>query len=163
MTQEIAGSMMLALMVLALAGALWGWKRRQARYTGVAGELRRDVPTSAPTFEVPALYVATTETDNPMERVAAGPLSYRSRATLRVHPEGLSVTIPGEAPFLMPSRPSIQAGLATWTIDRVVEPDGLVMVRWQLGSRDVDSYFRIVDGDPHEFVTAVDALGKGTL
>jgi hypothetical protein len=162
-TQEIAGSMMLALMVLALGGAFWGWKRRQARYAGLAADIRRDVPAGAALFQVPALYVATTETDNPLERVAAGPLSYRSRAMLGVHPEGVSVSIPGQAAFLMPSTPGIRAGLATWTIDRVVEPEGLVMVRWHLGGREIDSYFRIVDGSPDDFVSAVGTIGKGTL
>lgn len=163
MTQEIAGSMMLALMVLALAGAFWGWKRRQARYAGLAADIRRDMPTGVALLQVPALYVATTETNNPLERVAAGPLSYGSRALLGVHPEGLAVSIPGQAPFLMPSEPTIRAGLATWTIDRAVEPDGLVMVRWHLGGREIDSYFRIVDGSPEDFVSAVGAIGKGTL
>jgi hypothetical protein len=105
--------------------------------------------------------VATTHTENPIERVAAGPLSYRSKARLRVHPEGLSVTIPGEKHFLMPSKTGLAAGLATWTIDRVVEPEGLVMVRWQLGASEVDSYFRIVDGNPVDLVNALGALGKG--
>jgi hypothetical protein len=162
-TQEIAGSMMLALMVLALGGAIWGWKRRQRRYAGLAADIRRDVTTAPALFQVPALYVATTESDKPLERVAAGPLSYRSRAVVGVHPEGLAVSIPGQAPFLMPSEPSLRAGLATWTIDRVVEPEGLVMVRWFLGGREIDSYFRIVDGSPDDFVSAVGTIGKGTL
>lgn len=163
MTQEIAGSMMLALMVFALAGAFWGWKRREARYAHLAAVIRRDVPSRPAVFEVPALYVATTESDNPLERVAAGPLSYGARAVLGVHPEGVGVAIPGQAPFLMPSEPTIRAGLATWTIDRAVEPEGLVMVRWHLGGREVDSYFRIVDGLPGDFVSAVGAIGKGTV
>lgn len=163
MTQEIAGSMMLVLMVLALAGSFWGWKRRQSRYAGLAAVIRRDVPARPAVFEVPALYVATTETDNPLERVAAGPLSYAAKALLGVYPEGVGVSIPGQVPFLMPSGPNIRAGLATWTIDRAVEPEGLVMIRWHLGGREIDSYFRIVDGSPDDFVSAVGAIGKGSV
>lgn len=163
MTQEIAGSLMLALMALALGAALWGWKRRQARYSGLATAIRRDVPKGPARLQISALYVATTEADNPLERVAAGVLGYRSRAKLEVHPEGLSVRIPGDAPFLIPKSPSLRAGLATWTIDRVVEPEGLVMIRWQLGATEVDSYFRIVDGDPRDFVAAVEEIGRVTL
>jgi hypothetical protein len=37
------------------------------------------------------------------------------------------------------------------------------MVRWHLGGREIDSYFRIVDGSPDEFVSAVGTIGKGTL
>lgn len=162
MTQEIAGSMMLALMVLALAGALWGWKRRQARFSGLASGIRLDVPAGPAAFEVPALYVATTEAENPIERVAVGALTYPSRASLGVHPEGVTVAIPGEQPLLIPRGPSFQVGLATWTVDRAVEPEGLVMVRWMLGATEVDSYFRIVDGDPRDFLAAVDEIGRVT-
>jgi hypothetical protein len=52
----------------------------------------------------------------------------------------------------------IQAGLATWTIDRAVEPEGLMMVRWQLGEQEVESYFRIVDGDVRVVVDAISSL-----
>jgi hypothetical protein len=160
MTQEIAGSIMLAVMVLALGLAFWGWQRRQRRYRGLAGELSRDIPTSDAVFSVPALYIATTEHDNPLERVAAGALSYRAKAALALHPEGLSVRIPGEEPILFPASDIRDAGLATWTIDRVVEPEGMVMIRWQLGDKIVDSYFRIVDGDSGAFIQAVQKLGK---
>jgi hypothetical protein len=161
MTQEIAGSMMIALMLLSLALALWGWRRRVVRYRGEAEALVRDVPTSDAVFAVNALYVATTEAGDPLERVAAGPLSYRAKARLAVHPEGLVVRIPGEDAVVFPAE-GLEAGRATWTIDRVVESDGLAMVRWKLAGRDVDSYFRIVDGDAGMFVDALGRVGKGT-
>lgn len=161
MTQEIAGSMMLALMVLSLGLALWGWRSRVTRYRGDSGALMRDVPSSAPVHEIKALYVATTEAGEPLQRIAAGPLSFRAKARLAVHPEGLVVRIPGEHPVLLPSE-GLEAGRATWTIDRVVEADGLVMVRWLLGGRHVDSYFRIVDGDSGMLIDALELVGKGT-
>jgi hypothetical protein len=36
------------------------------------------------------------------------------------------------------------------------------MVRWKLAGRDVDSYFRIVDGDAGMLVDALGRVGKGT-
>lgn len=161
MTQEIAGSMMIALMALSLGLALWGWRRRLGRYRGEAEALVREVPTSAAKIQLNSLYVATTEAGDPLERVAAGPLSYRAKARLAVHPEGLVVRIPGEDAVLFPAD-GLQAGRATWTIDRVVETDGLVMVRWTLAGRDVDSYFRIVDGDADAFIDALGLVGRGT-
>lgn len=160
MTQEIAGSMMLALMALSLGLALWGWRRRIVRYRGEADALVREMPGSAAELLISSLYVATTEAGDPLERVAAGPLSYRAKARLAVHPEGLVVRIPGEDAVLFPAA-GLQAGRATWTIDRVVEADGLVMVRWKLAGRDVDSYFRIVDGDADAFIEALGHVGKG--
>ncbi len=160
MTQEIAGSMMLALMALSLGLALWGWRRRVVRYRGEAESLVREVPTSTAKIQLKSLYVATTEAGDPLERVAAGPLSYRAKARLAVPPEGLVVRIPGEDAVLFPAD-GLQAGRATWTIDRVVETDGLVMVRWRLAGRDVDSYFRVVDGDADAFVDALGLVGRG--
>lgn len=152
---------MLVLMALSLGLALWGWRRRLKRYRGEALSLIHDVPVSPIALSVNALYVATTEADEPLARVAAGALSYRAKAKLEVYTEGLCVRIPGESPVLFPSREGLLAGRATWTIDRVVERDGLVMVRWQLGGRDVDSYFRVVDGNPTDLIDAVNGVGKG--
>jgi len=161
MTQEIAGSMMIALMVVSLGLALWGWRRRVVRYQGEAQALIRDVPASTADFVINALYVATTEAGDPLLRVAAGPLSYRAKARLAVHPEGLVVRIPGEDAVVFPAE-GLEAGRATWTIDRAVESDGLTMVRWRLAGRDVDSYFRIVDGDAGIFIDALGRVGRGT-
>lgn len=161
MTQEIAGSMMIALMVVSLGLALWGWRRRVVRYQGEAQALMRDVPASTADFVIDALYVATTEAGDPLQRVAAGPLSYRAKARLAVHSEGLVVRIPGEDAVVFPAE-GLEAGRATWTIDRVVESDGLAMVRWRLAGRDVDSYFRIVDGDAGIFIDALGRVGRGT-
>lgn len=163
MTQEIAASMMLVLMVLALGAAGWGWYRRVKRYRPLRDVLRFEEPESEPILVVSALYVATTETDKPLARVAAGPLAYRSKSTIAVHPEGLFVHLAGSAPLLFPRTPTLQAGVATWTIDRVVESGGLLMVRWELGETEVDSYFRIVDGDVNQVVVAITALQEKTV
>jgi hypothetical protein len=161
MNQEQAGLIMLAVMVLALSLAAWGWSNKKKRYRALESSLTWSAPTSTPVFSVDALYVATTEADQPLKRVAVSPLSYRSRALLDVHPEGLVVTMRGSAPFLIPTDAGLEVGKATWTIDRVVEPDGLVMVRWILGEQQVDSYFRIVDADPRTFISHMEKLGKG--
>jgi len=162
MNQEQAGLIMLALMVLALGLAWWGWRRRLNRYRPLADALIWWEPSADAHWVTPALYVATTEADKPMERVAVGPLAYRSKVTVGVFDRGLSVSFPHGKSLLLPATGELRAGLATWTIDRVVEPDGLVMVRWRLGEKLVDSYFRVVDGDATAMITGIDALAKGT-
>jgi hypothetical protein len=64
----------------------------------------------------------------------------------------------GEAPVLLDAKAGIQAGLATWTIDRVVEPEGLVMIRWSLGETEVDSYLRVTETNPNAVVDAVNSM-----
>jgi hypothetical protein len=162
MNQEQAGLIMIALMVVSLGLAWWGWSNRQRRYRPLTDALTWWEPTGEAGYSCTALYVATTEADKPMDRIAAGPLAYRSKVGLAVYPTGLSVAFPDNNPILLPANTGLQAGEATWTIDRVVEPGGLVMLRWVLGDKTVDSYFRIVDGDQQAFISAINELVKGS-
>lgn len=161
MTQIEAGLLMLALMALALGLAYWGWWRRRQRYAHLQGSILRDMPLGEALLRSPALYVATTLQDEPLERVPVGPLAYRAKAELAVHSEGLVVSIPGQHSFVMPTTSGLTAGVATWTIDRVVEPEGLLMVRWTLGDVPVDSYFRVTDRDPAALISTINQVSKG--
>lgn len=158
MTQEIAASMMIALALVLLGLAWWGWHNRRRRFHHLEGALVRDLPGSASVLSFDGLYVATTVADKPMDRIPVGPLSFRAKAKFSLHPEGVVVGAQGETPILLDAKGGIQAGLATWTIDRVVEPEGLVMIRWNLGGTEVDSYLRITETHPNAIVDAVNSL-----
>jgi len=158
MTQEIAASMMIALAVVLLGLAWWGWRNRRLRFRHLEGSLMRTLPASPSVLSFEGLYVATTLADHPMDRVPVGPLSFRAKAQFSIHPEGVVVGAQGEAPVVLDSRGGIEAGLATWTIDRVVEPEGLVMIRWTLGDTALDSYLRIVNTDTTKIIETVNSL-----
>jgi hypothetical protein len=161
MNQEQAGLLMVALMVVALGLAWWGWRNRQRRYAPFQEALTFGVPTGESRYASEALYVATTEADKPLERVAAGPLTYRSKVRVSVHTDGVGIAFPGKKNVLIAPDSGLSVGRATWTIDRVVERDGLVMMRWDLGGTGVDSYFRFVDGNATAFIDSVTELAKG--
>ena len=158
MTQEIAASLMVVLALLLLGLAWWGWQGRRRRFAHLEGALVRAVPASSSLLSFRGLYVATTVADQPLERVPVGPLSFRAKAKFSLHPEGVVVAAQGEKPVLLDASRGIEAGLATWTIDRVVEPEGLVMIRWNLGGTSVDSYLRVMESDPSTIVGAVNSL-----
>jgi hypothetical protein len=160
MNQEQAGLIMIALMTLALAGAGWGWWNRHKRYEPLARAMNWSVPAGEARYRAEGLYVATTEATKPLQRVAVKPLAYRSKVVVEVYPEGLVLRIRGSNPILIPVGAGISAGRATWTIDRVVEPDGLVMVGWKLGEHDVESYFRLVDSDSEDLILHIEQIGK---
>lgn len=158
-----------ALLALALGLMWWGWHRRQRRQ----GDLPQlsAVPTDAGTarMSVAALYVATTIADESLERVAVGGLGYRAKALLTVRDRGLELEIPGQDALFIPAADIDAVFRARNTIDRVVERDGLVALRYRIADTalpddareplSVDSYLRIVDPVvANEFVATVSAL-----
>ncbi|WP_423924146.1 hypothetical protein ACPEEZ_07590 [Frigoribacterium sp. 2-23] len=144
----------LALLLLLMRLA-WGARgRRQADLP---------LPETAPGDLGPArvtsdgFYVATTRAGDPLDRIVVGGLGFRGRVIASVHPEGVRLEIAGESAKLIRASSLRDVGRATWAIDRVVEPGGLVLVAWTLGGVDVDTYLRITD-DPAAVVDAIRPL-----
>jgi hypothetical protein len=163
MTRELAAGLMLALLVVALLLAWWGWRHRVGRHRDLPELLASSEVSVRPQQIHSVLYVATTQSDAPLERIARRPLAFRARVNLGSGPDGLWLDIAGEDEVFIPSAQLIAVGRATWTIDRVVDSDGLIFVRWQWGEREVDSYFRSVDFPAEDVQRAVEvALSNDT-
>jgi hypothetical protein len=92
-----------------------------------------------------ALYVATTVAGHPLDRLALSGLAYRAKATITATKNGVEIAPRGEHPVFMSAASISSIRAATWTVDRVVERDGLVAIAWKHGSTTVDTYLRIVD------------------
>lgn len=166
-------ALVLALMLVLLLLMLLGWKARQRRQRSLPAP--RPVPSELGTqrFSSPVFYVATTLADEPLNRVAVAGLGYRARASVAVTDLGVVLEIPGERGVFIPAAEIRGVDRATWTIDRVVERDGLVLLAWSLCGAEttvpvvsavpVDSYLRITDeGSSHEFIAAVTRLTEAT-
>ena len=158
MTREVALWIMLAALVVLLFLAWRGWSNRVGRYGHLPALALASEFAGRPSQTFSLLYVATTEAEKPMERVARKPLAFRARVQLGVAPEGIFLSIPGEDDTVLPAAALRGVGRATWTIDRVVDGDGLVFVRWLWGDTLVDSYFRSVDYPADEIVMALEDL-----
>lgn len=148
-----------AVLVSALAGMVLGWRRR-------GGAQRRLVPPAAPAdagpvrAEADGLYLSTTFAGRPLERVVAGGLGYRARAHLAVVDAGVLLERDGAGPLLLPVE---KAGTATWTIDRAVEPGGLLVLGWSLPSADggaeaVESSIRLEAADQAGLLAALESV-----
>jgi hypothetical protein len=74
-------------------------------------------------------------------------LGYRARATVETAPSGVVLDLAGRGPVFIPKAAIRGVGRATWTIDRVVDTDGLIFLRWVLGTTEIDSYLRSTDPD----------------
>ncbi|GAA4668804.1 PH-like domain-containing protein [Frondihabitans cladoniiphilus] len=159
MIDWLIGAGFLALVVVVYLFMRAGWKARGRRQAGVSR------PPVAPgddvlgpaTLEKRVFYVATSKNGDPLDRIVVGGLGFRGRATVSVHPTGIRLAIAGNDPILIEPAALREVGRATWTIDRVVETDGLVLVGWRLGDLDVDTYLRD-STDPHDLIDAMNQL-----
>lgn len=129
---------LLALMIV-------GWRARSRRQS--------DLPAPAPvpsdageTLGVYAgRYVATSLGGQPLERVTAHGLGFRGLVEVRVDERGVLLDRAGERAIWIPRDDLDAIRRATWTIDRVVEPDGLTVIDWRLGDRAVETALRLDD------------------
>lgn len=149
-------AIVIAILVLLLVLMALGWRARTRRQAGIAK------PAQAPTQLGTALgtfvgkYVATTSAGNPLDRIAVHGLGFRGNTAVTVAEKGVLVHIDGTDDKWIPVADLRELRKATWTIDRVVEQDGLELLEWSLGDRLVDSYFRFDDWLNFEF--AIDTL-----
>ena len=153
-------TLIIALVILGVfALMMYGWASRRRRQAGIAQPVPAPGNLGAASLDVTGWYVATTVVDAPLERIAVHGLGFRARATVSVHPEGVVLSVRGQHPILIAGSALRGVGRATWTIDRVVERDGLVLIGWMLGDTPVDSYLRLPDpGAAAALVAAVQAL-----
>lgn len=149
-------AIVIGVLVLLLVLMYLGWRARQRRQKNVAAPLQAPADLGAQLGSFDGKYVATTAAGSPLDRIAVHGLGFRSSATLVVTDAGLLVRRPGSDDLWIPRADVLDRRTATWTIDRVVEHDGLELVAWSLGGTPVDSYFRLLE--PLEFEKAFQHL-----
>lgn len=150
-------ALILAIIALALFGMWRGWRARTRRAA------RLGVTFGPATGEAVAafggLYVATTAHDDPLDRLPLPHLGFRSRVVVTVTTEGVALDMPAAPTLFLAAARLVGAGRATWTIDRVVERDGLVLIAWTTDDGTiVDTYLRLQSSEPDALVAAVEDL-----
>ncbi|MGO1544884.1 MAG: PH-like domain-containing protein [Gulosibacter sp.] len=137
----------LAIIAIIIGGMWLGWRRRRKGQADLspAPELPQDL--GEPNFAVDdAHYVATSVTGNALNRIAVRPLAYRGRAVVEVHPSGIAIGIQSERPFFIPREQMTLVARTQATIDRAVEPDGLIAIQWNIDpTHSVETFIRIVN------------------
>jgi hypothetical protein len=158
MTRELALAIMITIGVLLLLGMTLSIMSRRAKGRGI-GPLPSPTDIAGDTvgsFNV--LHVATTIAHQPMERVWVSPLAYRAKTRLEVRSGGLVLTLTGEGDMGVPAESITGCGRGTWTIDKAVDPEGLIVVTWRHSGGDYDSYFRSVDQPAEDVLGAIGAI-----
>ena len=159
MDRTTSTTIVIAVILMALAGMALGWHARQKRQAHLPTPDGVPTETGSELLRAEALYVATTLADDELNRVAVAGLGFRARATVTVAEAGVILSLAG-SPEVFIARAALRAiDRATYTIDRVVERGGLVRLGWILGDTPVDSYLRLTDpADTNALIDAVDPL-----
>ena len=143
------------LLTLAAVGLLYllmlkGWRGRQRRQ----GDL--PPPPTAPATPglvvvgaTPGLFVGTVFADDWLDRVAVHGLSDRSAGWLTVRTDGLVVEREGDDDLYLPYDLVDAAEPGEALAGKVVGRDGMLLITWRLGSRQVRSGFRADDHAAH--------------
>ena len=143
MNQQLAGAIVLGVAVLLILAGVLAWRARLRRDAGLTAPI--GVPEHAEVLaRYETLYVATTKHDHSLERLAVRPLVYRARGELAITDRGAALSLDGSPTVFLATARLVAADRATVTIDRAVEPGGLIRLVWRTDDGTlVDSYLRI--------------------
>lgn len=147
MTKELF-ALLCAVFVALVALLVWlGIRGRRRRQRDIAEPAAWT--DAVPTLVVDALYVATTRAGDPYDRIFAHGLGFRGRTRLAIDADGAQL-LADRRELRIPASSIRSVERATWTIDRVVEPGGIIVIRHALGV-DVDTYLRVIGDDAPAF------------
>jgi hypothetical protein len=141
--------------VVIIGLAILGWLLRRRRQRNIPAPAPMPADLGAVRAEFDGFYVSTTLDGQPLNRVAVRGLGFRARATFAVADEGIVLALPGNNVFI-PRDTIREVTRSNYTIDRVVEPGGLVLLAWTLGDVRLDSYLRVEQTE--ELVSAIGGL-----
>lgn len=169
MDRPLLMAIVLLFLLLLLLLMFRGWRRRQKRQAGIPKPRSVPLDAGAELLAAETFYVASTVAHEPLNRITVGGLGYRARATVRVTERGVAIAIPGQSEIFIPAGDIVAVERATWTIDRVVEEGGMVLIRWRLHdteapaatahATELDSYLRLIDpGTDNTFFDIVSTL-----
>ncbi len=170
-------AIIVAVVVVGLLALMWrSWRARSKRDASLEAGYPRPLIEARELASAPVFYVSTTPRDLPLERLAIRGLGFRARAELTVTESGVSLALIGEDAVFIPTQAIELLTPATWTIDRVVETDGLLLLGWRLSQPEtagalepeaglsVDSYFRINDPRDRDRISeAIRSIAAGAV
>lgn len=149
MSDKLVPTLLTILIVVVIFALIrWGWRGRVRRQAGLAAPAQapRDLLQRA-TARVDGMYVVTTYTAQPLERIAGHDLGVRTNAEAIVAPDGVFLNRQGAPDVFIPRADLRAVSTASGMVGKFVERDGLVVLTWDLGDTRVDTGFRARTGE----------------
>jgi hypothetical protein len=140
------------MIMLALATGIFallavGWRNRLRRQADVGPLPGIPAELGAALAAADGQYVASTTAGDWLDRIAVHNLGIRTNAELSVHPEGVLFDRSGAGPVFIPAASLTGVRQESGMAGKFVEKDGLLVIGWMLGSRELDSGFRTRHAD----------------
>jgi hypothetical protein len=133
------------LSVIAWAGVTWR-KRSKAQDL----EIATPEYTEFSNVGTNGYYIATTYAGQPLHRVSAHGLGFAGKAFLDVSEQGVRVHRIGERSFRIDSSSLLDLARTSGVIDKVVEKDGLLSLRWKLGVTELETHLRFANSQSRD-------------
>ncbi len=127
---------------LSFAGMYFGWRALKKRQSGIPAPALLPPAGSVPLASLDCLYLNTTRSGRPFDRIAVHGLGLKDRAVVTVSEAGVGLYLKSRGSMFIPAEDLESIDTAAWTIDSGVEPGGLIRVTWRLGTELLDSYLR---------------------
>jgi hypothetical protein len=131
--------------VIAWAGVTWR-KRSKAQDL----EIATPEYTEFSNVGTNGYYIATTYAGQPLHRVSAHGLGFAGKAFLDVSEQGVRVHRIGERSFRIDSSSLLDLARTSGVIDKVVEKDGLLSLRWKLGANELETDLRFANSQSRD-------------
>ena len=147
MDRLLPGLLMLSLAVVVIALLGIGWRNRLRRQADVDPLPEIPGALGAALAVADGQYVASTTAGDWLDRIAVHNLGIRTNAEVSVHPEGVLFDRSGAAPVFIPAASLTGVRQEGGMAGKFVERDGLLVVSWMLGTRELDSGFRTRHAD----------------
>ncbi|HEY5184033.1 MAG TPA: hypothetical protein VIM19_03810 [Actinomycetes bacterium] len=143
MTRTLLSVAVVLFVLLGVAGMAWGWRNKGRRQADLPGLPAVPAGLGEPLVDdVEGVYVATTSAGDWLDRIVVHGLGVRSNARVTVAPPGVLLAREGAPDVFVPAELLTGVQLAKGMAGTVVEDDGLVVLTWRHGDRQLATGFR---------------------
>ena len=142
MEKILPGLAMLAIIGVVFALIWIGWRNRLRRQADVDQLPALPGAPGSPLLSAEGQYVASTTAGDWLDRVAVHGLGIRTNAVLSVYPHGVLFDRSGAPAVYIPAADLTAIRQDSGMVGKFVEKDGLLVVRWKLGTHELDTGFR---------------------
>jgi hypothetical protein len=142
MDKTLPGLAMLAVIAIVFVLLGIGWRNRLRRQSDVEHLPGVPAELAQPLAVAEGQYVASTTAGDWLDRIAVHGLGIRTNAELSVHPEGVLFERSGAGPVFIPAARLTGVRQDSGMAGKFVEKDGLLVLTWTLGTRELDTGFR---------------------